>query len=102
MLGFFVKLLSFYYNDAIINFDPVSVPWKGEREQRLRICKITPPPPPKKKEKNARKNNLKQEEKIILKIKNRNKRLKQCLTRITYKDFRFKRNTEKRDKFRLV
>ena len=99
MLGFFGKLLSFYYNDAIINFDPVSVPWKGEREQRLRICKITSP---KKKEKNARKNNLKQEEKIILKIKNRNKRLKQYLTRITYKDLRFKRNTEKRDKFRLV
>ena len=62
-------------------FDPVSVPWKGEREQRLRICKITSP---KGKRKNAGTKNLKQEEKTILKIKkkNRNKRLKQFLTRI--------------------
>ena len=49
MLGFFRKLLSFYYNDVIINFDPVSVPWKGEREQRLRICKITSPKGKRKK-----------------------------------------------------
>ena len=47
-------------------FDPVSVPWKREREQRFRIYKITSP---KRKRKNARTNNLKQEEKIILKIK---------------------------------
>ena len=47
-------------------FDPVSVPRKREREQRLRIYKITSP---KGKRKNARTNNLKQEEKIILKIK---------------------------------
>ena len=46
-------------------FDPVSVPRKREREQRLRIYKITSP---KGKRKNARTNNLKQEEKIILKI----------------------------------
>ena len=62
-------------------FDPVSVPGR-EREQRLRICKITSP---KGKRKNAGTNNLKQEEKTILKIikkKNRNKRLKQFLTRI--------------------
>ena len=49
MLGFFGKLLSFYYDDAVINFDPVSVPWKGEREQRLRICKITSPKGKRKK-----------------------------------------------------
>ena len=54
MLGFLRKLLSFYYNDVIINFDPVSVPWKGEREQRLRICKITSP---KGKRKKCKKNN---------------------------------------------
>ena len=47
--GFFGKLLSFYYNDVIINFDPVSVPWKGEREQWLRICKITSPKGKRKK-----------------------------------------------------
>ena len=66
-------------------FDPVSVPRKIEREQRSIICKITSS---KGKRKNARTNNLKQEEKIILNIKkkNRNKRLKQFLTRITYKD----------------
>ena len=46
---FFGKLLSFYYNDVIINFDPVSVPWKGEREKRLRICKITSPKGKRKK-----------------------------------------------------
>ena len=66
-------------------FDPVSVPRKIEREQRSIICKITSS---KGKRKNGRTNNLKQEEKIILKIKikNRNKRLKQFLTRIKYKD----------------
>ena len=66
-------------------FDPVSVPRKIEREQRSIICKITSS---KGKRKKARTNNLKQEEKIILKIKikNRNKRLKQFLTRIKYKD----------------
>ena len=47
-------------------FDPVSVPRKIEREQRSIICKITSS---KGKRKNARTNNLKQEEKIILKIK---------------------------------
>ena len=47
-------------------FDPVSVHRKREREQRLRIYKITSP---NGKRKNARTNNLKQEEKIILKIK---------------------------------
>ena len=47
-------------------FDPVSVPRKREREERLRIYKITSP---NGKRKNARTNNLKQEEKIILKIK---------------------------------
>ena len=49
-----------------LTFDPVSVPRKREREQRLRIYKITSP---KGKRKNARTHNLKQEEKIILKIK---------------------------------
>ena len=24
-----------------LTFDPISVPWKREREQKLRICKIT-------------------------------------------------------------
>ena len=66
MLRFFGKFWFFYYNDVIINFGPVSVPRKREREQRLRIYKITSP---KGKTKNARTNNLKQEEKIILKIK---------------------------------
>ena len=64
-------------------FEPVSVPRKLEREQRSTICKITSS---KGERKNARTNNLKQDEKIILKIKNRNKRLKEFLTRITYKD----------------
>ena len=75
--------MSFYYNDVIINFDPVSVPWKREREQRLRICKITSP---KGKRKNARTNNLKQEKKIVLKIKKQEQGIKQFLTRIKYKD----------------
>ena len=57
-------------------FDPVSVHRKREREQRLRICKITSP---KGKRKNARTNNLKQEENIISKIKKRNKRFKTIL-----------------------
>ena len=76
---------SFIIMMSSLIFDPVSVPRKREREQRLRIYKITSP---KGKRKNARTNNLKQEEKIILKIKkkNRNKRLKQFLTRITNKD----------------
>ena len=47
-------------------FDPVSVPRKREREQWLRIYTITSP---RGKRKNTRTNNLKQEEKIILKIK---------------------------------
>ena len=53
-------------------FDPVSVPRKREREQRLRIYKITSP---KGKRKNARTNNLKQEEKIILRFLLFNRRL---------------------------
>ena len=32
-----------------LTFDPVSVPWKGEREKRLRICKITSPKGKRKK-----------------------------------------------------
>ena len=65
MLGFFRKIvvLLLKINDVTINFDPVSVPQKREREQRLRICKITFS---KGKRKNAKTNNLKQEEKIIL------------------------------------
>ena len=39
----------YYYNDVIINFHSVSVPWKGEREQRLRIYKITSPEGKRKK-----------------------------------------------------
>ena len=41
--------MSFYYSNVIINFDPVSVPWKEQREQRLRICKITSPKEKRKK-----------------------------------------------------
>ena len=67
--------MSFYYNDVIINFDPVSVPWKGEREQRLRICKITSP---KGKRKKCKK---KQEEKIILKTKKQEQEIKTILTK---------------------
>ena len=68
-----------------LTFDPVSVPRKREREQRLRICKITSPKGKRKKCKNkqsetGRKDHLKN------KKKNRNKRLKQFLTRITNKD----------------
>ena len=57
---------SFIMMISSLTFDPVSVPRKREREKRLRIYKITSP---KVKRKNARTNNLKQEEKIILKIK---------------------------------
>ena len=38
---FFGKLFSFYSLMSSLIFDPVSVPRKREREQRLRICKIT-------------------------------------------------------------
>ena len=67
-----------------LTFDPVSVPRKREREQRLRICKITSPKGKRKKCKNkqsetGRKDHLKNKT-------NRNKRLKQFLTRIKYKD----------------
>ena len=81
MLGFFVKLLSFYYNDAIINFDPVSVPWKGEREQRLRICKITPPPPPKKKRKKCKKKQSETGRKDYLKNKKQEQEIKTMLNK---------------------
>ena len=57
-------------------FDPVSVHRKRERKQRLRICKITSP---KGKRKNTRTNNLKQEEKIILKIKKQEQGIKTIL-----------------------
>ena len=57
---------SFIIMMSSLIFDPISLPQKREREQWLRIYKITSP---KGKRKNARTNNLKQEEKIILKIK---------------------------------
>ena len=56
-----------------LTFDPVSVPLKREREQRLRICEITTVKG--KRKKNARTNNLKQEEKIILRFLLFNRRL---------------------------
>ena len=55
-----------------LTFDPISVPRKREREQRLRICKMTTV---KGKRKNTRTNNLKQEEKIILRFLLFNRRL---------------------------
>ena len=78
MLGFFGKLLSFYYNDAIINFDPVSVPWKGEREQRLRICKITSP---KKKRKKCKKKQSETGRKDYLKNKKQEQEIKTILNK---------------------
>ena len=78
MLGFFVKLLSFYYNDAIINFDPVSVPWKGEREQRLRICKITSP---KGKRKKCKKKQSETGRKDYLKNKKQEQEIKTMLNK---------------------
>ena len=78
MLGFFGKLLSFYYNDAIINFDPVSVPWKGEREQRLRICKITSP---KGKRKKCKKKQSETGRKDYLKNKKQEQEIKTILNK---------------------
>ena len=78
MLFFCGKLLSFYHNDVIINFWPCFSTRKREREQRLRIYKITSP---KGKRKNARTNNLKQEEKIILKIKKQEQDIKTILNK---------------------
>ena len=66
-----------------LTFDPVSVPRKREGEQRLRIYKITSP---KGKRKNARTNNLKQEEKIILKIKKKRREKKKEIKTILNKD----------------
>ena len=56
---------SFIMMMSSLTFDPVSVPRKREREQRLRICNMTTV---KGKRKNTRTNNLKQEEKIILRF----------------------------------
>ena len=66
MLFFVENCCPFIIMMSSLTFDPVSVPRKREREQGLRIYKIASP---KGKRKNARTNNLKQEEKIILKIK---------------------------------
>ena len=78
MLRFFGKFGSFIIMMSSLIFDPVSVPWKREHEQRLRIYKITSP---KGKRKNARTNNLKQEEKIILKIKKQEQDIKTILNK---------------------
>ena len=67
-------------------FDPVSVPRKREREQRLRIYKITSP---KGKRKNARTNNLKQEEKIILKINKQEQDIKTILNKDQVRGLKF-------------
>ena len=99
MLGFFGKLLSFYYNDAIINFDPVSVPWKEEREQWLRICKITSP---KGKRKKCKKKKSETGRKDHLKNKKQEQEIKTILNKNHVQGFQIKINTEKRDKFRLV
>ena len=99
ILGFFGKLLSFYYNDVIINFDPVSVPWKGEREQRLRICKITSP---KGKRKKCKKKLSETGRKDHLKNKKQEQEIKTILNKDHVQGFQIKINTEKRDKFRLV
>ena len=66
MLRFFGKFWFFYYDDVIINFWPcISTPeertWTAVENLQNNF--------PNGKRKNARTNNLKQEEKIILKIK---------------------------------
>ena len=70
--------MSFYYNDVIINFDPVSVPWKGEREQRLRICKITSP---KGKRKKCKKKHSETGRKDYLKNKKQEQEIKTILNK---------------------
>ena len=74
---------SFIMMMSSLTFDPVSVLRKREREQRLRICKMTTV---KGKRKNTRTNNLKQEEKIILKFLVFNRRLL-ALNAVTAVDF---------------
>ena len=78
MLGFFEKLLSFYYDDAIINFDPVSVPWKGDREQRSRICKTISP---KGKRKKCKKKQSETGRKDYLKNKKQEREIKTILNK---------------------
>ena len=69
-----------------LTFDPIWVPRKREREQRLRTYKITSP---KGKRKNARTNNLKQEEKIILKINKQEQDIKTILNKDQVQGLKF-------------